>query len=160
MIPNRAVIDTNVCLDLFVFCDNRYHALLESLRNGRLQAVTRADCRKEWLFVLDYPHLPLDAQRKAAAMAMYDELIALMSPEDGTDNIVLPVCKDKEDQKFLELARDTQACVLITKDKALLKLAKRTARLGLFAIVTPDAWLHSEAARVLMSDATPDTAGE
>lgn len=143
MIPNRVVIDTNVCLDLFVFCDDRYQALLEGLRNGTLQAVTRTDCRREWLFVLDYPHLPLDAESKAAAMNKYDEFITVMAPDCKRDDVVLPLCKDKEDQKFLELARDTQASVLITKDKALLKLAKRTAKLGLFAIVTPDAWLRN-----------------
>jgi predicted nucleic acid-binding protein len=40
----------------------------------------------------------------------------------------LPVCSDKADQKFLELARDAGAEVLITKDKALLKLARRRPR--------------------------------
>ncbi len=53
----------------------------------------------------------------------------------------LPVCSDRDDQKFLELARDAQAAVLVTKDKALLKLARRTAKAGMFRILTPQAWL-------------------
>ena len=53
---------------------------------------------------------------------------------------LLPICTDADDQKFLELARDAEAEVLITKDKALLKLAKRTARAGLFRIMTPQEW--------------------
>ncbi len=52
MIPKRIVIDTNVCLDLFVFRDARWAALLAALRDGTLQAVTRADCRDEWQIVL------------------------------------------------------------------------------------------------------------
>ena len=61
----------------------------------------------------------------------------------------LPVCTDKDDQKFLELARDTGASVLITKDKALLKLNRRTVRDGLFKIMLPEAWLKHNAAAAL-----------
>ena len=71
----------------------------------------------------------------------------------ATDEIPvkLPVCKDKDDQKFLELSRDVKADVLITKDKALLKLARKTRRDGLFAIMTPEAWTleTSQAAQAL-----------
>lgn len=140
MIPNRVVIDTNVCLDLFVFHDSRYQPLLDSLTSGSLQAVTRADCRKEYAFVLGYPHLPLDEAGRAAALERYDTLFTLLAPHDPQDDIALPVCKDKEDQKFMQLARDARASLLITKDKALLKLARRNAKLGLFCILTPDAW--------------------
>lgn len=141
MIPNRVVIDTNVCLDLFVFRDPRYAELVGALRDGSLHAVTNTACRKEWIFVLGYPHLPLDESDKPALIAEFDALISLREIEKP-EEMALPVCKDKEDQKFLELARDTQAALLITKDKALLKLAKRTAKRGLFAILTPDDWLR------------------
>ena len=60
--------------------------------------------------------------------------------------IRLPLCKDTDDQKFLELARDAGAETLITKDKALLKLAKKTRRAGLFSILPPEAWLAQWAA--------------
>lgn len=142
MIPNRVVIDTNVCLDLFVFRDSRYQSLLDALRHGRLQAVTNEHCRKEWLFILSYPHLPLNEESKAAAIAEYDRLVPLIPVDAVPAGILLPVCKDKEDQKFIQLAYAAAASLLLTKDKALLKLAKRTARMGLFAIASPDAWLR------------------
>lgn len=142
MIPNRIVIDTNVCLDLFVFRDPRWEALLSALRNGTVEAVTRDDCRTEWLKVLEYRHLPLDETTRPGVAAEYDALISRL---DGTSaspraEVRLPVCTDPDDQKFLELARDSNARTLITKDKALLKLAKRTARAGLFAIMAPEKW--------------------
>jgi predicted nucleic acid-binding protein len=59
--------------------------------------------------------------------------------------IQLPNCSDRDDQKFLELARDAGAAILVTKDKALLKLARRTARDGLFRIMPPEAWVKLEA---------------
>lgn len=136
MIPNRVVIDTNVLLDLFVFRDVRWTALLQALETGTLQALTRADCAREWEIVLGYPHLPLDDTTRAAA---HSDFCRLLQPWEGeADALPLPLCKDRDDQKFLELARDAQASVLITKDKALLKLARWTRKRGMFAILRPD----------------------
>jgi len=142
MIPKRVVLDTNVCLDLFVFRDARWNVLLAALREGRLEAVTRNDCRDEWLAVLEYPHLPLDADSRPQAMQAFDALIACIDTSELRPRmeVRLPLCSDPDDQKFLEVARDSAANVLITKDKALLKLARKTARAGLFSIITPEAW--------------------
>lgn len=142
MIPNRLVLDTNVCLDLFVFRDRRCANLHAALRAGTVEAVTREDCRREWQIVLDYPHLPLDAESRAKAVAQFDALIACLplSQADGQEAVKLPLCRDRDDQKFLEIARDARAATLITKDKALLKLGKRTIRAGLFRIITPQEW--------------------
>lgn len=141
------VIDTNVCLDLFVFHDPRWDALLKALERGEVQALTRADCRDEYLAVLRYPHLPLDDERRAVAAERFDALISVVAPDSKP--VRLPVCSDRDDQKFLELARDTGAGVLITKDKALLKLGRKTAQGGLFRIMLPEAWVKSQAAAAL-----------
>jgi putative PIN family toxin of toxin-antitoxin system len=136
--PPRIVLDTNVCLDLFVFHDPRWNALLAAIESGQVHAITRADCRMEYLLVLNYPHLPLDETSRAASAARFDALINLVEPPvSGTR---LPVCSDRDDQKFLELARDANAAILITKDKALLKLARKTAKAGMFTIMVPEAW--------------------
>ena len=181
MIPNRIVLDTNVCLDLFVFRDPRWQALLDALRDGRLEAVSRTDCRKEWLIVLRYEHLRLDDAGRQRATAEFDALIRCVdlpaeTPTDrqqdapampgdmgaagvATDTgqrAPLPVCRDPDDQKFLELARDAEAQTLITKDKLLLKLARKTARAGLFDILTPQAWTANHVAtKAIPGDAAP-----
>lgn len=144
MIPapaQRIVIDTNVCLDLFVFHDPRWSLLLAGLEAGTVEAVARADCRDEYLIVLRYPHLPLNDETRALAAARFDALIKVVSPDSKA--VRLPVCTDRDDQKFLEIARDAGAEVLVTKDKALLKLARRAAREGLFRILTPQAWIEA-----------------
>ncbi len=146
MIPNRVVIDTNVCLDLFVFRDPRWDRLLAALQDGTIEAVTRADCRMEWLIVLGYAQLKLDDNARQRSMAQFDAVIhCLPGSAPETDAVRLPVCKDRDDQKFLELARDAQASALITKDKALLKLASKTRRAGLFLIFKPEIWMASDA---------------
>ncbi|MGH8853345.1 MAG: putative toxin-antitoxin system toxin component, PIN family [Telluria sp.] len=141
------VIDTNVCLDLFVFRDPRWAPLLAALESGATVAVTRADCRDEYLAVLRYPHLPLDEAARTLAAARFDALLQVVAPD--AKHVRLPVCTDRDDQKFLELARDAGAEVLVTKDKALLKLNKRTTRDGLFKIMIPEAWLKLKAAAAL-----------
>jgi putative PIN family toxin of toxin-antitoxin system len=147
MIPvpaKRIVLDTNVCLDLFVFNDPRWAGLLAALESGAVQAITRADCRDEYLIVLHYKHLPLDEASRPLSAASFDRLITVVAPEPKL--VRLPVCTDKDDQKFLEVARDGAADILITKDKALLKLARKTANAGMFRIMVPEAWLKLEAA--------------
>jgi putative PIN family toxin of toxin-antitoxin system len=137
----RIVLDTNVCLDLFVFRDPRWAPLMAALESGQVQAVTRADCRDEYLVVLHYRHLPLDDDSRPQAAARFDQLITVLAPPAKL--IRLPVCTDKDDQKFMELARDADASVLITKDKQLLKLNRKTTQAGMFAIMLPERFLKS-----------------
>lgn len=137
------VIDTNVLLDLFVFHDPRWAELLAAIEAKQIDAITRAECRDEYLAVLRSPPLPLDEAGREQAAARFDALLRLVAPESKA--IRLPVCTDRDDQKFMELARDAGASVLISKDKALLKLGRKTAQAGLFRIMLPEAWLKARA---------------
>ena len=123
-----------------MFHDPRWAALQAALDAGAAPAVTRADCRDEYRVVLHYPHLPLDAASRAVAEGAFDRSIAVLAPTARA--LRLPVCSDRDDQKFLEIARDGGAAILITKDKALLKLARKTQRDGLFLIQQPQVWLQ------------------
>lgn len=138
------MLDTNVCLDLFVFDDPRCADLRAALREGRVEAVTRDDCRAEWLAVLAYPRLALAPERRAQAAAEFDACVRCLpsTPVDAR----LPRCADPDDQKFLELAAMADAQALLSRDDALLRLARRTARDGLFAILSPWAWHEIESA--------------
>lgn len=137
--PKQVVIDTNVCLDLFVFNDPRWNKLLSGLKDGSIQAVTREDCRQEWLAVLHYPHLPINDNSRKQIIDSFDELISCVSP--AKKNLPLPKCSDKDDQKFMEIASDAGVETLITKDKALLKLARKNQKAGYFTITTPEQFL-------------------
>jgi putative PIN family toxin of toxin-antitoxin system len=143
----RIVLDTNVCLDLFVFRDPLCSHLLAALRSGAVQAVTREDCRDEWRKVLHYPQLPIDDQLRPTVSDAFDALIELLPPEASTvdDDACLPRCADPDDQKFLELAFASQARWLLSKDKELLKLDRRTSNTGLFSIRLPQLWSVSDA---------------
>ena len=135
-----AVFDTNICLDFFIFHDPVSCQLLNYLKTGKLLAVTRTDCREEFLTVLDYPKLALSEHDKEQAIAGFDHFMKLTDTETKNRDF-LPICKDPDDQKFLETAFDTNAKILFTKDKALLKLARHNRKRGLFRIISPRQWL-------------------
>lgn len=133
------VIDTNVCLDLFVFKDPRWQQLMQQLCDGSITAITRKECREEWLSVLHYQHLPINDENRTQFQAQFDQYIQCVDVSNKT--IKLPICTDKDDQKFLEISRDAGVDVLITKDKALLKLAKKLQKLGLYSIESPEKFI-------------------
>ena len=134
-----AVFDTNVCLDLFVFHDPASAILLKAINENILVPITRNDCREEWHRVLDYPKLSLSDNERAQSRLEFDQLVHLIAPP-GKDYRCLPLCSDKDDQKFMELAYDAGAKYLFTKDKALLKLARKNKKKGGFNIITPEQW--------------------
>lgn len=142
----RVVLDTNACLDLFVFDEPRVQALRAALHSGTVVAVTNADCRDEWLRVLDYPKLALTEAQRAAARTAFDAMVRLL-PDDagGHETTRLPRCADPDDQKFLQLAHASGARWLLSRDDALLVLGRRTVRDGLFAIIAPEAWSPTSA---------------
>jgi len=140
---SRIVLDTNVCLDLFVFRDPLCSHLLAALQSGAVQAVTRDDCRAEWRRVLHYPQLPVDDRMRPTFIDAFDALIQLLPHDASTvaeDDRRLPCCADPDDQKFLELALASGASWLLSKDKELLKLDRRTSNTGLFSIRLPQLW--------------------
>jgi predicted nucleic acid-binding protein len=138
--PVRLVLDTNVCLDLFVFGDPRCAGLRLALEQRRAIAFSDPPCRDEWLRVLAYPGLALSAQRQAQAVLDYDAMLSPWTAPRAHLEIALPRCPDADDQKFLELAHAAQADALLSRDHAVLGLASRARRRGLFRIALPQDW--------------------
>lgn len=136
----RIVLDSNVCLDLFAFKDPLTASLLAALRERRIEAVTDTACREEWQRVLTYPKLALTDEVRAECLRDYDELLRLHEYDPAVPVCALPRCADPDDQKFLELALAADARWLLSRDHALLALGRRTAREGLFEVLTPRAW--------------------
>lgn len=136
----RVVFDTNVLLSLFVFADSRFAPLRGEVAAGRWIALTSTPCLAEYRRVLGYPLFALTPERQAAAYADYLALVQQVGdmPMASQAAIALPKCKDKDDQKFLELARDGGAHWLVTADKMLLRLRRGRRLENLFRILTPD----------------------
>jgi putative PIN family toxin of toxin-antitoxin system len=133
----RIVLDTNIWLDWLVFDDPAVMPLKSACGEGLVRIAINAACLKELGRVLAYPEFELAAPARNALFTQvrnctYRAESKLLSP--------LPRCADPDDQKFLELARDAQADWLITKNKALLSLAKKRFDPTGFRIGTPEQW--------------------
>jgi predicted nucleic acid-binding protein len=94
--------------------------------------------------VLHYPGLPVDAAARPRLIAAFDALSHMAPARQALAAVPLLRCADPDDQKFLELALDTGARWLLSKDRELLKLANRTWRVCRFAILQPKAWSLAE----------------
>lgn len=134
-VPLRLVLDTNVVLDLLHFGHPLALPILAAIESGRVEAVVEQAGLDELQRVLTYPQLAIAPDAGAALFARYRQLVRLQPA--GALPYWLPQCSDRDDQKFLELAARSGADLLVSKDKALLKLRRKTKRLG-FAIVKPE----------------------
>jgi putative PIN family toxin of toxin-antitoxin system len=145
----RAVLDSNVWIDILVFDDPVTRPIRAALEAGTLEALIDSRCLKELTYVLDYPQFVRFAVNKAEALDAVARLSQLVEPEPlSEDAPPLPKCRDRDDQKFLELAHAIKADWLVSKDRALLKLAKRTARDFGFRIAQPAPFVTSFEAHI------------
>jgi putative PIN family toxin of toxin-antitoxin system len=136
--PKRVVLDTNVLVSLYVFGDSRFAPLRARIESGEWQAISNDACFEEFRRVLGYAMFTLTEPQQEAALAAYGAVATQFAEPPTVAAAPLPRCADRDDQKFLELARDSSADWLVTADKALLKLARRDRLRGLFRILTPD----------------------
>jgi putative PIN family toxin of toxin-antitoxin system len=140
--PTSVVIDTNVILDMFLYTDPRVSALVAALNSGELQWLATRVMREELARVLQYEHLQKRLMGKTSAEgASTDQgsatarALLILDKMDQQAHLVevAPrasyVCKDVDDQKFIDLAQAHRS-MLISKDKAVLSMKNRMARVG------------------------------
>lgn len=123
------MLDTNIVLDLFVYDDPAVRTLQAVLSQGEVGWHATGAMREELVHVLAYDHIDRRlAQGGRAAgdvLAQFDRYARMVPPAPRAGC----VCKDPDDQKFIDLAVALGAC-LLSKDKAVLRLRGRLARLG------------------------------
>ena len=118
------VIDTNIVLDLFVFRDPLAQPLALALASQKYKWLATVPMRDELARVLEYPNIVLrlsGAQISAAeVLAQFDDQVQWIDVAPKAHLI----CRDPDDQKFIDLALAHQA-VLLSKDRLVLCMAKR-----------------------------------
>lgn len=130
----RLVLDTNVVLDLYHWANTDAVPIMAALEAGRIECFADERTLDELQRVLTYPQLKMTPEMIVDRFQRYRNLVQLIPAGEAPP---LPRCKDRDDQKFLELAARCDANILVSKDKALLKLRGRTT-LG-FHILKPGA---------------------
>ncbi len=123
------VLDTNIVLDLLVFNDSPTLPLQAALAAGQVHWIATAAMREELVRVLAYPQvakrLAFYALAPEAVLAARDALVRTVHAAPKA-----PVtCKDPDDQAFIDLAVAHQ-CLVLSKDHAVLSMARRMQALG------------------------------
>ena len=123
------VLDTNILLDLWLYQDPATPALLAAMQQRQINWVATAPMREEFLRVLTYPHITERRSRENIEvdwlLAQFDAYVSMHAEAPRAPY----VCKDPDDQKFIDLAVEYKAW-LISKDKQVLRLTNRLARLS------------------------------
>ena len=133
----RLVLDTNIWLDWLVFAEPGVAPVKDAVLLGGAAVYIDEACEAELARVLAYDlgRHSIDAAAQAACLDACRQLSRrIEAPLAEERRRELPQCRDPDDQKFLEAALAAQADVLVTKDQALLELARRVRA---FRILTP-----------------------
>jgi putative PIN family toxin of toxin-antitoxin system len=133
------VLDTNVVLDWLVFRNADGQRLFEAIERRELRWLVTPAMRDELLHVLGRgvaaSYSP-DLQRIEESWRLLSETICAPEPQGEATRLR---CTDIDDQKFIDLAV-AEARWLISRDRAVLKLARRAGRLGL-RVIPPGRWV-------------------
>ncbi|MEZ5644874.1 MAG: putative toxin-antitoxin system toxin component, PIN family [Burkholderiaceae bacterium] len=127
--PVTLVLDTNVVLDLFVYEDPATEALRDVLADPAIRWLATPVMREELRRVLAYPHV---LRRMSARNLTAESVLASFDARACIVDVAPKAsytCKDPDDQQFVDLAVVHKAQIL-SKDKAILCMARRLATLG------------------------------
>lgn len=117
----RAVLDTNVVISATLISDGNEDRILRAWGRGAFELVLSPQILDEMGRALHYEKL-----RKARWMT--EEEIVLLVRALAQESVLVPgevrigVCRDPEDNKFLEAAIEAKARYVVTGDKDLLEL--------------------------------------
>jgi uncharacterized protein len=130
------ILDTNVWLDWLIFQDDLILPVRHQVSDHQLNIVATAHMRAELADVLQRPYFDHRKLNIEQCLIEFDRVTKLVKAAPAC-----PLkCKDPDDQVFIDLVMSLEPAVLLSKDKAVLKLAKRAAKTGGRMILHPKDW--------------------
>jgi putative PIN family toxin of toxin-antitoxin system len=135
------VLDTNVLLDWLVFLDPQVRPVVQAVQSGQVTWLATRSMQEEMERVLTYQWISARSPDLSAIRQAWAAHARFVDGEAGRAPIR---CKDPDDQKFIDLAVAAGARWLLSKDRELLKLARRAARLGV-VVQRPQEWQPASA---------------
>ena len=133
------ILDTNALLDWRVFKDPSAQPLAQAIEAGRLRWLASAAMQTEWGHVWPRSVFTRWQPDPAWTTTVYDHAEMVDEPPRGPYR-----CKDPDDQVFIDLAVHVKARWLLSKDAALLKIARRARRDMGLEIMTLQQWAASQ----------------
>jgi uncharacterized protein len=140
------VLDSNVVLDLWLFVDPTLARLRQAVETRQMVWRCAPALHAELLHVLDHRLAKVKSEactnkpRVIAATATWACMVDDPTPAPAPGLR----CTDPDDQPFVDLALAHAPCWLLSRDKAVLKLARRAAEVGV-RIAVPLRWVSATA---------------
>ena len=134
------VLDTNVVLDWLVFRHPVCAGWTQLFAGGKVRWLASAAMRDELAHVLGRGVASSRAPDVPGLWAVWERLSKPAEPVLLSGAASRIRCTDADDQKFIDLALGHGARWLLSRDRAVLKVARRVRPLGL-DVLTPEAWL-------------------
>jgi uncharacterized protein len=135
------VLDTHVVLDWLVFLNPISMQIGAAIEAGTLRWLVSEPLRDELAHVLGRgvcQRWGPDEQRLWSTWERW----SFCMPHPAQTPAIWPRCTDSDDQKFIDLAL-THAHCLLSRDRAVLKVGHRAAKLGL-TVTTPERWAAAQ----------------
>ncbi len=132
------VLDTNVVLDWLLFADPRAAPIAVAIASGGARWIASPAMRAELDRVLKRGVASRPGHDTDAVMTTFDRWAVRAEQVPGPTPHSLR-CADRDDQMFVDLALHSRASALISRDRAVLRLARAAAPHGL-RIVVPERW--------------------
>ncbi len=130
--PNKVILDTNTWLDWLLFNDISVTEIRERCNNKTIHLIATLRMRDELALVLIRPQFTKhfnETRQPEQLLAEFDALVEIVQAPPALEIVKTPshplICKDPDDQIFIDLALASSPCVLVSKDKLVLAVAKR-----------------------------------
>ena len=133
------VLDTNVVLDWLVFHDPSSGAFSAAIERRQVRWIATQAMRDELAHVLGRGLAARQEVDQALVLGRWDAFAEVVAEPARLPAHGALHCSDPDDQQFLDLARARDARWLLSRDRAVLRLARRAARVDLH-ITVPAYW--------------------
>ena len=133
------VLDTNVALAWLLFGDPSVASLSAAIKRRQVNWIATVQMRDEFADVLRRGLAAARGADPETTLVAWDGHVNHLRTPQTVPRCLALHCADPDDQMFVDLAHAAGARWLVSRDRAVLRLARRAAAFGI-AITAPEGW--------------------
>ena len=114
----KIVVDTNVVISGIFFGGNP-RKIVESIVDGKIEAIATKEIIEEYMEIVEYMIEKKQGKLNQSILSPLYSSMKMIDAETPVD-----VCRDPDDNKFIECAVDAKALYIVSGDKDLLDVGR------------------------------------